>query len=57
MSTELDLSFGKSVGFATAKVEKARRAQLTAATAGSRARLNELIAFLKLTQVGLDNHM
>jgi hypothetical protein len=57
MSTELDLSFGKSVGFAAANVEKARRAQLTAATAGSRARLNDLITFLKLAQVGQDNHM
>jgi hypothetical protein len=57
MSTELDLSFGKSVGFAAAKVEKARRAQLTAATAGSRARLNDRIAFLKLAQVRQDNHM
>jgi hypothetical protein len=57
MSTELDLSFGKSVGFAAANVEKARRAQLTAATAGSRARLNDLITFLKLAQVRQDNHM
>jgi hypothetical protein len=50
MSTELDLSFGKSVGFAAANVEKARRAQLIAAVAGSRARVNDRIAFLKLTQ-------
>jgi hypothetical protein len=57
MSTELDLSFGKSVGFAAANAENPRRAQPTAAIAGSRARLNDLIAFLKLAQVGQDNHM
>src|SRR5882757_770558 len=58
MSTELDLSFGKTVGFAVAaKQEKTRSVPANVALRDSRARLIELITFLKLGQVGQGKHM
>ena len=58
MSTELDLSFGASMGFALAvMVHNASSAPASAVAGDSRARLIDLIYVLTVSQVMQGKHM